>query len=95
MEQEISDFIERRFKENSRWKDGNCYYFAVILADRFDFGEIWYDIRNSHFVYGDSKHGYYDWEGKYQNEDRMLIRWSDLINYDSRQRDRVYDGCVR
>ena len=95
MEQEISDFIERRFKENSRWKDGNCYYFAAILADRFSFGEIWYDIRNSHFVYGNEAEGFYDWEGKYQDEDRMLIRWSYLVNYDSRQRDRIYDGCVR
>ena len=32
---EIIEFINRRFKLDCNWTNGNCYYFALILADRF------------------------------------------------------------
>ena len=38
--QEILDFINRRFKgTNANWLCGNCYWFARILKDRFDYLE--------------------------------------------------------
>ena len=32
---EIKDFIKRRFPYDNMWMNGNCYWFARILADRF------------------------------------------------------------
>lgn len=47
----VLDFINRRFSntENANWLNGNCYYFAIILRERFD-GEIYYDVINGHFL---------------------------------------------
>lgn len=49
----ITDFINRRFhnakQSDANWLNGNCYYFALILKDRFN-GEIYYDVINGHFL---------------------------------------------
>ena len=47
----VLDFIKRRFlnTENANWLNENCYYFAIILKDRFN-GEIYYDVINGHFL---------------------------------------------
>ena len=34
--QEVMEFIQRRFPKDSNWTNGNCYYFALILSDRFN-----------------------------------------------------------
>ena len=39
MEKQIVDFIQRRFPMDCAWMNGNCFYFAQILASRF-VGEI-------------------------------------------------------
>ena len=56
------DFINRRFKEDCNWINGNCYYFALILRDRFPGGIIYYDVINGHFIY-QYNGNYYDWTG--------------------------------
>lgn len=54
LNEDIIDFINRRFpntdKLNSNWLKGNCYYFALILKDRFINSEIYYDVIHGHFV---------------------------------------------
>ena len=54
LNEDIIDFINRRFpntdKSNSNWLKGNCYYFALILKDRFINSEIYYDVIHGHFV---------------------------------------------
>ena len=42
------EFIHRRFDTDCKWTEGNCYYFAVMLKDRFG-GEIYYDSALGHF----------------------------------------------
>jgi hypothetical protein len=50
--QEVLEFIDRRFKKDCDWKTGNCYYFAVILAERFRKYEpvLYYDTVDGHFI---------------------------------------------
>jgi hypothetical protein len=94
-ELEVLDFINRRFKIEDRWLNGNCYHFARILQDRFG-GSIYYLPIVGHFVTkidGD----YYDWTGKLNDE--MLaddsptawdyIRYADPILYQRLVRDCV------
>lgn len=95
MESEIKEFVSRRFKEDRNWLDGNCYYFAVILSERFDFGEIWYDVVMGHFVYGSRKHGYYDWNGRYYASDKYLVEWDKFKEYDELQYKRIVDSCIK
>lgn len=61
MEKEIKDFIARRFPVDCDWLTGNCYYFALILSNRFSL-DIYYLPVEGHFVVGDGKN-YYDWRG--------------------------------
>ena len=55
--------IERLFTE------GNCYYFAVILKERFEGGLIYYLPAANHFVF---KYGgkYYDICGEYGTSEK-------------------------
>lgn len=49
---EICDFITRRFSTtDANWQNGNCYWFARILADRFNL-EIYYNPIIGHFAAG-------------------------------------------
>lgn len=47
---EIVDFIKRRFTKDCNWTTGNCYYFALILHDRFPESKIIYDPIEGHFM---------------------------------------------
>ncbi len=47
----ILQFIEKRFPDDSNWKNGNCLWFAQILKDRFPGGKIYYLPAEGHFVY--------------------------------------------
>lgn len=47
----VVEFIRRRFgSTDAHWQDGNCYYFSVILKDRFPGAEICYEPVVGHFV---------------------------------------------
>lgn len=91
---EVLEFIKRRFKENSHWLDGNCYYFAMILKARFPIGIIYYDVIKGHFVFRYDKH-YYDWNGIVDDsESCSYIRWDDFDKYDSLLKARIIRDCV-
>ena len=75
---EVLSFIKRRFSntENANWLNGNCYYFAIILRDRFD-GEIYYDVINGHFLTL-IKDKLYDYSGVvYSLTEEEMIRVND------------------
>ena len=59
---DILEFIERRFKKDCDWLDGNCYYFAIILKERFPNLNIFYMPIRGHFVVSDGDH-FYDFTG--------------------------------
>lgn len=93
MNNEVLDFIQRRFKDDCDWTDGNCYYFALILKDRFPEGKIFYDVRLGHFIY---KYGekYYDWLGVYECKEDYLVPWDLFEMYDYSQKQRIMQDCI-
>ncbi len=90
---DIKQFISR-FGDNN-WTNGNCYWFAVILKERFG-GEIYYELYNGHFItkIGDR---YYDYNGEYcikylENE---LVPWDNFKEYDELQYERIIRDCIK
>lgn len=97
IEDEINEFSGRRFPLDvwHSWINGNCYYFALILKDRFPGGDIYYDTIYGHFVY---KYGtkYYDWSGVYHpRKEDDLIPWKSFKEYDSTRYNRIVENCLR
>lgn len=88
----ILSFIKRRFSVDNHWIDGNCYYFAIILNDRFPGGTIFYDVTYGHFVYFYNNE-YYDWTGCISPKGK-LIKWSEFADYDFAQRERIVRFCI-
>ena len=64
MGNQVTDFIRRRFPVDNNWLDGNCYWMAKILCDRFEFLHIYYLPISGHFIAGDFEDHYYDWCGR-------------------------------
>lgn len=93
MHEEILIFIHKRFPINCSWLEGNCYYFAVILKERFQCGQIYYDIIDGHFVWG-CNGKYYDWTGEIKPKGK-LIPWRIFKQYDKIQYEVIMRDCVR
>ena len=70
MNDQVIEFINRRFSNESNWLSGNCYYFAIILKERFcnHDSELYYDLIEGHFTCKIDG-TFYDWQG--------------IVNYDS------------
>lgn len=93
MKEEIIDFIKRRFPVDCNWRNGNCYWMAVILQQRFG-GEICYLPIIGHFVVR-IKGVFYDWNGvvpeKILLEDNVMaldyIKEFDSLWYEHLMRD--------
>ena len=66
MEEKVIEFIERRFPVDNKWCDGNCYWMAFILSERFSELQIVYEPVLGHFMVTDGEN-YYDWTGKVDN----------------------------
>ena len=85
--QEVIEFIDRRFKIDCNWKTGNCYYFALILYDRFrEYSpEMYYDTVDGHFLCR-INNVFYDWGGAVAFSDeyvsKYIKKWSDLCKDD-------------
>ena len=89
---DIIDFIKRRFKNDCDWLSGNCYYFALILKDRFPKGQIVYDPVLGHFLFL-YQGVLYDWTGAV--EKRFFVPWETFEEYDQLQYQRIIDGCIK
>ena len=90
MDDEILDFIRRRFSDDCRWLCGNCLWFAHILASRFDGGRIVLDPVVGHFMF-ERDGRFYDWTGETLPEHETIaldeIRKTDELWYDRLIRD--------
>ena len=49
-QEEVLDFIRRRWKKDANWTDGNCLWFAKILCKRFPYARIYYMPIRGHFI---------------------------------------------
>ena len=94
-EDDVLQFIHRRFPEDSNWLNGNCYFFALILLDRFPIGKILYDVIDGHFVCEiDGRK--YDWSGIVdESGEHNWIEWEKFYEYDPLQYQRVVKDCTR
>lgn len=91
MEKEILDF-NKRFIDNN-WVSGNCYYYAVILKERFG-GKIYYDCIAGHFIV-EINGKFYDFNGEYTPTNlKCVILWSKFNKYDSLQKKRIIKNCI-
>ena len=90
---EVLEFIERRFPGDCSWLNGNCYYFALILKDRFPQGEIFYDVIYGHFVFKYNGN-YYDYSGINEDDDGYRVSWTSFDEYDSIQKTRIIRDCI-
>ena len=92
MNNEVLDFIKRRWKKDANWLDGNCYWFAKILCERFPFGKIYYLPIQGHFV-AKIKDNFYDATGivslKEQAYSFEEIKETDPLHYQRLIRDCV------
>lgn len=93
MQDEVLEFIRRRFVDDCNWTNGNCYYFAVILKTRFPDGEIFYDVINGHFVFL-YNNVFYDYIGAYSEYKDVLILWDEFDKYDSLLKQRIIRDCI-
>ena len=90
--QEIYEFIQRRFQSDCNWLAGNCYYFSLILKDRFPDGIIYYDVIDGHFIFK-YQESYYDWSGEI-HPDGYLVEWDKFEQYDSLQKQVIIRDCI-
>lgn len=89
---EVLEFIQRRFKDDCCWMSGNCYYFAIILKDRFSKGKIFYDVIDGHFLF-EYQNILYDWNGVV-NSVGYLVEWDKFDNYDKLQKKVIVRDCI-
>lgn len=91
---EVLDFIERRWhSQDSNWLNGNCYWFAFILCERFPYLEIYYLPIQGHFVAGvATENRYYDWTGAVAPDERP-VRLGDILVEDALWYDRLMRDC--
>jgi hypothetical protein len=88
----VLNFIRRRFSIDCNWTSGNCYYFALILKDRFPEATIYYDPVSGHFFVSiDGK--YFDWTGEIKAP-YVFVKWDAFDLYDAKQKERIIRDCI-
>lgn len=93
-EQEILEFIRRRFPHEDNWLTGNCYWFAHILCTVFRL-EKYYQPIKGHFVSGDGSR-FYDWTGRVADMDEdQPILFDKLWHDDPAWGARIFRDCTR
>ena len=86
---EVVEFIQGFSDAKELFLCGYCYWFAVILANRFH-GEIWYMPIENHFICRIDGF-YYDVTGRMRPEN-IVYRWSDYP--DELEKKRIIRDCV-
>ena len=90
---EVLDFIDRRFKNtDANWNNGNCYWFAKILTERFKELKIYYIPSEGHFVAGDGKY-YFDYNGLITNIYKF-VSLDSILQTDPLWYERLMRDCV-
>lgn len=95
----INNFFHHTISDRQMFLHGNCYWFAVILKERFKdyLPTIWYDTIDNHF-YTEIKGILYDALGAYIpftpiNYDSFYI-WEDYKKFDPTHAKRIETQCI-
>lgn len=92
----IVEFIHRRFKTDCNWTEGNCYYFAVILKERFPELEIIYCPIPGHFMVLDLVTRLaYDWSGVHEVANQPYYLWDSLRDDEPELYRRIVSDCIK
>lgn len=103
----ILNFIDRFTSNGTRqevidcFQNGCCYWFAYILAKRFeDFSlpqsKIYYDEINNHFGYYDQESNrVYDITGDVTNKYNWELSWEEIIDKDLLHAKRIVRDCIK
>lgn len=75
---------------------GDCYYFAVILKERFSNAIIKYLIIDNHFI-TEIDGRLYDIRGDITDivDNNQLIAWKDMKSYDELLYKRIIRDCIK
>lgn len=93
MKNQILEFINRRWSNtDGNWFNGNCYYFAVILHERFRKLKIYYLPIQGHFVVGDGSN-FYDASGELNLDEEPML-FSQIKKEDPMWYERLIKYCV-
>lgn len=91
----VVDFIWRRFNRlDANWMNGNCYYFALIITDRFKNLELGYLPWTGHFVAWNELETYYDFCGAHQVSNEPIIPLRKIEATDKRWYATLYRDCI-
>lgn len=91
----VEHFINKRFPYDSNWTNGNCYWFAKILTERFTHLKIYYNYQVGHFgAFDVQRRVWYDWEGKHEAIPRTCYSLSYLKKHDPKWYRRLLRDCV-
>lgn len=90
---EVEKFIRRRFSSDNNWLTGNCFWFSIILKNRFPGGRIYYMPIAGHFIYK-YKNVFYDWRGIIVPDERV-IQLSTIKRTDPDWYNRLVDNCLK
>lgn len=96
MKGEVLEFIEKfKFHEPKiieyLFMNGNCYYFAVILKDKFN-GEIYYLPIANHFVCK-IDNDFYDITGFCSINEKPYL-WDTFEKIESTHKERIVRDCI-
>ncbi len=91
----IEDFIARRFKHDNAWTDGNCYWAAWIITERFPCLKIYYIADKGHFVAGDTgENVFFDARGLYKQAlDSQLVSLDWICAFEPSWYERLMRDC--
>ena len=92
---QIVDFIKRKFSQtNANWQNGNCYWFARILCDRFPAQlQIYYLPIEGHFIAGNGEQ-FYDWTGLLDLKNIPRVPFKNIQETDPTWYYRLCDNCI-
>ena len=93
VEEFIQNFHQGDFRIIDLFRNGYCYYFAVILKVRFQDGNIYYQPLNNHFIFGLNEK-YYDVTGEIDVADTETYLWSVYAEVDKSHTKRIIRDCI-
>ena len=94
---EVTEFIDRRFGKFPKeyWNTGNCYYFSLILCERFSYLSIYYDPIEGHF-YAGCGDCFFDVCGyKSRSEFSSIVSLDEIKAGDPLWYERLMEDCVK